>query len=87
MHVLPDYQRRGLGQLLMEQAVKDSDRDQAQTFLLATDAGKRLYEKFGFRSLEEKELDFVDLGAGGKRNTTAQMREPQFPRRPEQRNA
>jgi predicted N-acetyltransferase YhbS len=56
MHVLPDYQRRGLGQLLMEQAVKDSDRDQAQAFLLATDAGKLLYEKFGFGNLEEKEL-------------------------------
>jgi predicted N-acetyltransferase YhbS len=77
MHVLPEYQRRGLGQLLMEQALKDADRDGAQAFLLATDAGKRLYEKFGFRSLEVKELDFMDLGASGKRNTTAQIREPE----------
>ena len=48
----------------MEQAIKDSDRDQARAFLLVTDAGKCLYEKFGFRSLEEKELNFVNLGAG-----------------------
>ena len=56
--------------------MKDADRDGAQAFLLATDAGKRLYAKFGFKELEVKELDFVEFGASGKRNTTAMMRVP-----------
>lgn len=76
MNVHPDYQRRGLGQRLMEQALKDADRDGAQTFLTASDAGKRLYVKSSFVDLETKSLDFVHLGAGGTRNTTAMMREP-----------
>jgi predicted N-acetyltransferase YhbS len=76
MHVLPAYQRRGLGQRLMEQVLLDADRDGAQAFLLATDAGKRLYTKSGFVDLETVSLDFVHLGASGARNTTAQMREP-----------
>lgn len=60
----------------MEQALIDADRDGAQAFLLATDAGNRLYSKFGFIDLEEKSLD-LHLGANGKRKTTAQIRDPQ----------
>jgi hypothetical protein len=65
----------------MEQAVKDSDRDQAQAFLLATDAGKLLYEKIWIWKFGR------EGAAGGKRNTTAQMRKPQLPQRWEQRTA
>jgi len=59
MNVDPKYQRRGLGQRLMQQAVLDADRDGAQCFLCATDAGKRLYAKFGFKDIETVSLDFI----------------------------
>jgi GNAT superfamily N-acetyltransferase len=77
MVVHPSYQRRGLGQRLMKQALLDADRDGARTFLCASNAGKNLYAKNGFRDLECRVLDLVHLGASGLRKTTAQMREPQ----------
>lgn len=77
MQVRPEYQRQGLGRRLMKQALLDADRDGAQTYLAASDAGKRLYVKDGFRELEVVKLDFIHLGASGVRNTTAMMRDPQ----------
>lgn len=77
MQVDPAYQRQGLGQRLMKQALQDADRDGAQAFLCASDAGKRLYVKYGFKTLEEVKLDFVHLGATALRKTTAMLREPQ----------
>jgi ribosomal protein S18 acetylase RimI-like enzyme len=77
MHVLPAYQRRGLGQRLMEEAIRDADKDGAKAYLSASDAGRRLYLKYGFKDLEVKYVDFRHLGATGARNTTAMMREPQ----------
>jgi N-acetylglutamate synthase-like GNAT family acetyltransferase len=65
MIVHPAYQRRGLGPRFKEQALKDADRDGVQAFLLATDAGKFLYNKSSFREFEVKNLDFVNLGASG----------------------
>ena len=76
MHVLPAYQRQGLGQRLMEQALLDADRDGARAFVCASDPGRRLYAKSGFRDLETISVDLVHLGAVGARNTTAMMREP-----------
>jgi ribosomal protein S18 acetylase RimI-like enzyme len=77
MHVLPAYQRLGLGQRLMEEAILDADKDGAKAFLTASDAGKRLYVKYGFKDLEVKYVDLTHLGATGARNTTAMAREPQ----------
>lgn len=77
MHVSPSYQRRGLGQRLMDEAILDADRDGAKAYLSASDAGRRLYVKYGFKDLEVKYVDLIHLGAIGARNTTAMMREPQ----------
>jgi ribosomal protein S18 acetylase RimI-like enzyme len=77
MHVLPAYQRRGLGQRLMEEAILDADKDGSKAYLSASDAGKRLYVKYRFKDLEVKYIDFTHLGAIGAPNTTAMMREPQ----------
>ena len=77
MHVLPTYQCRGLGQRLMEEAILDADKDGAKAYLSASDAGRNLYVKYGFKDLEVKYVDFTHLGAIGARNTTAMMREPQ----------
>lgn len=76
MYVLPAYQRQGLGQRLMEQAVLDADRDGAKAFVCASELGRGLYMKSGFKDLETVFVDFIHLGAVGARNTTAMIREP-----------
>ena len=76
MYVHPAYQRQGLGKRLMEQALLDADKDGAKAVLCASDLGRRLYLKFGFKDVETKSIDLIHLGAVGARNTTAMMREP-----------
>ncbi|RDW57008.1 hypothetical protein BP6252_13926 [Coleophoma cylindrospora] len=76
MYVLPAYQRRGLGQRLMEQALLDADKDGAKSFVCASEQGRGMYAKRGFKELETVLVDFIHLGAVGARNTTAMIREP-----------
>jgi GNAT superfamily N-acetyltransferase len=73
---LPEYQKRGLGRLLMERGLNDAERDGAKTFLLASPVAKPFYHNLGFKDLEEHILDWRDLGATGTRTTTAQMLDP-----------
>ncbi|RDW56902.1 hypothetical protein BP5796_12969 [Coleophoma crateriformis] len=76
MYVLPAYQRRGLGQRLMEQALLDADKDGAKAFVCASELGRGLYAKCEFKKVETVLVDFIRLGAVGARNTTAMIREP-----------
>lgn len=78
MHVLPEYQRRGLGQRLMDDAILAADKDGAKIYLSASDTGKHLYVKYGFKDLEEMNIDLRHLGAVGSKITTAMMRDPQI---------
>lgn len=78
MHVSPEYHRRGLGQRLMDGAILAADKDGAKAYLSASDVGKRLYVKYGFKDLEVMHIDLMHLGAIGTKDTTAMMREPQL---------
>jgi GNAT superfamily N-acetyltransferase len=54
---VPEARRRGLGSLVMHGALKDAlDRGATTTTLQATDAGRRLYDSLGFRSLCDMQL-------------------------------
>jgi predicted GNAT family acetyltransferase len=47
---VPEYRRRGLGEALTARAVVDARAEScAAAFLLATQMGYRVYERFGFR--------------------------------------
>jgi hypothetical protein len=54
----------------MEQALLDTDKDGAKSFLCTSDPGRRLHMKSEFKDLETKPVDFIQLGEVGAWNTT-----------------
>lgn len=59
----------------MEDAIRDADKQGARCYLSASEAGRKLYVKFGFRDVERRVVDFRDLGAIGWRETVGMVRE------------
>jgi hypothetical protein len=51
MSVDPDYQRQGVGSMLMQLVCDEADRNHLDTFVLSSPAGVRLYAKFGFKEV------------------------------------
>ncbi|MBE7181738.1 MAG: GNAT family N-acetyltransferase [Terriglobus roseus] len=51
--VHPDFEGRGYGGALMRHVLAEADQAGVNVFLIATDAGKRLYEKNGFSDVGE----------------------------------
>ena len=49
----PDYQRKGLGRMLLEHFLKDADRDNAKSYLQATAKGEGLYLQYGWKYIED----------------------------------
>ncbi|KAI5466833.1 acyl-CoA N-acyltransferase [Mariannaea sp. PMI_226] len=56
----PHAQRKGVGSALMQYGVERADEDGWVCYLNASEDGKPLYERFGFRSAEQTSFD--DLG-------------------------
>jgi GNAT superfamily N-acetyltransferase len=55
-----DHQRRGYGRALLDGAIRHhQDRGAALFYLVATDEGKPLYGRIGFRTLEEVAVWFA----------------------------
>lgn len=49
----PRHQRRGIGKLLLNWGIEKAKHDGRDCYLVATPAGKSLYESVGFRTLQE----------------------------------
>ncbi|CAI6331890.1 unnamed protein product [Periconia digitata] len=60
MVVEPEYQRRGAGAELLKSGLNVADKVGAATTLIASPEGKGLYEKFGFTTLAERDLDLPE---------------------------
>ncbi|AEO56663.1 hypothetical protein MYCTH_106827 [Thermothelomyces thermophilus ATCC 42464] len=54
MSIRPEYQRQGLGSLLMQHICEDMDRHGRYGYVLASPAGVRLYSKFGFEAVGQR---------------------------------
>lgn len=57
LHMLvvdPEHQRRGAGRLLVKWGCSRADEDKVPGFLEASDAGRPLYESFGFVPVHEE---------------------------------
>lgn len=73
---LPQYHRQGLGKQLMDICLQDADAVHAKTFLIATEAGSRLYRKLGFQEVDSITFDMVPYGGDEKATWLCMMREP-----------
>ncbi|KAF1815908.1 acyl-CoA N-acyltransferase [Eremomyces bilateralis CBS 781.70] len=65
LHLLtthPDYQRRGAGAIIMKWGCEQADKYRVRAFLEASQKGKGLYEKFGFKEVERKVFDLSKWG-------------------------
>ncbi|KID85033.1 Acyl-CoA N-acyltransferase [Metarhizium guizhouense ARSEF 977] len=61
----PRHQRRGIGKLLLNWGIEKAKHDGRDCYLVATPAGKSLYESVGFRTLQELSIfdNVVNNGA------------------------
>ncbi|KAI9147811.1 Puromycin N-acetyltransferase [Paramyrothecium foliicola] len=57
MVVRQDFQRRGVGALLMQYGVEKADEDGWMAYVNGSAEGKGLYERFGFRTVEVSEFE------------------------------
>jgi len=60
--VHPEYQRRGIGTALMKFGVDEADRLGFRGYLEASAGGKGLYEKFGYRRVDDLVFDTKPWG-------------------------
>ncbi|KAF2674879.1 acyl-CoA N-acyltransferase [Microthyrium microscopicum] len=60
--VSPDFQRRGVGRLLMQWGMDKADKLGLENYLEASQAGKKLYESCGFRAIKEMQFDMRPWG-------------------------
>jgi len=49
--VHPDYQKQGVGSMMMEHICKEADQLGGHLYVLASPAGVRLYSKFDFETV------------------------------------
>ncbi|KAE9378195.1 acyl-CoA N-acyltransferase [Stipitochalara longipes BDJ] len=76
--VSPEYQRRGIGKMLIEDGLKEADRLGLQAVLGASKEGLGLYKKLGFKEVEVMEIRLWEYEGGEGRGleTHAVMHRP-----------
>jgi len=58
----PDYQRRGLGSMLLRHGLAMADADSKKTYVEATELGYPVYLKLGWKEVDRLELDLKKWG-------------------------
>ena len=76
LHVLPDYQRRGIGASLVKSGTDIADAQGLQCYLEASPAGKRLYAQCGFQEVGEISIDLSKYRSCGGNYEHAVMVRP-----------
>jgi len=74
---LPEYERRGLGSLLLKHGMALADADGAKTYLEASPAGFPLYRRLGWTQIDQIVTDLGQYGGSGIRTSVCMIREPQ----------
>lgn len=78
LHVLtthPDHHRRGAGTLLMKYFLAQVDQEQLEAYLEASEAGRPLYARCGFKPVFEKTFDLEKYGGKGIERNTVMIRD------------
>jgi GNAT superfamily N-acetyltransferase len=72
----PEHQGRGASKMLLDWGLKKADDEGLVTYLNATDVGRRIYEKKGFKVVKAIEWDRVPWGGEGKDCHWCMVRQP-----------
>lgn len=62
--VLPEYQKRGIGQALMAWGLTQTDQLGLESYIEATPVGRKLYERCGYRMIARVDIDIKDDDRG-----------------------
>ncbi|KAL8939341.1 MAG: hypothetical protein Q9216_003405 [Gyalolechia sp. 2 TL-2023] len=79
LHILivsPEYQRRGLGTMLMREALAAADRDGAKAYVEASPKGLALYQRLGWRVVDTIKMDMTRYGGKGMAIEELMIRQP-----------
>lgn len=79
--MLPEYQGQGCGRTLIKSGLEIVDAAGARTELEATPQGKLVYERYGFREVDEIIFELEGYGSEGRQVTTCMMRDAQLAKR------
>jgi GNAT superfamily N-acetyltransferase len=74
--ISPEQQGKGIGSQLLQWGIQKADALNARIYLEASVEGYPLYKKYGWRLLEEANLDFESLGGAGKATYLMMVRDP-----------
>jgi GNAT superfamily N-acetyltransferase len=75
MFVDPVFHRQGVGSLLLKQVVEYSKTVGGRIWLTATPQGKALYEKHGWKVVEDSAIDLGKFGGEGNYVRSLMVRE------------
>jgi len=64
--VHPDYRRQGIALMLVQEGVRQAEELGLDTFVMACEDGKGVYERAGFVLLEQVVQDDSEFGGEGK---------------------
>ncbi|KFY05751.1 hypothetical protein V492_08317 [Pseudogymnoascus sp. VKM F-4246] len=74
--VRPEYQRKGLGSMLLAPVLEQADRENAKAFVQGSAQGIGLYLKHGWEEVDEILMDYSPYGGSKDVKTTLLLREP-----------
>jgi predicted N-acetyltransferase YhbS len=74
MQVLPEYQGRGLGGMLLSLGLERAKYLRKRVFLLSSPEGKHLYAKYGFKAEGNVTMNSDEYGGQGTYVQTAMTR-------------
>ncbi|KAK7752439.1 hypothetical protein SLS62_005592 [Diatrype stigma] len=74
--VYPKHQGRGAGGMLVNWGIEEAKRRGLPAYLVSSEAGHPLYQKWGFRDLGLLRVDFSKWGATEKQNNWVMIYEP-----------
>lgn len=74
--VLPEFQRRGIGSLLLEWGKKKADELGAKIWLTATPQATPVYEENGWKIVDRYEINLTKYGGDGLYVRSWMLRKP-----------
>lgn len=76
LHTDPEQQKRGAGSMLLKWGADEADRLGLPSYLEASEAGRPLYEKFGYETVDVLHVDFSKWGGPADGSCCLMLRPP-----------